>query len=118
MKKNHIEMTGKVSKLRSIKTKRDTAMAKWLLEVGEHKFNCVAFAAIADAVLAAGNGTEIGVSGTGSINSWQTDDGAWRNDFRITVWTVEVADCVTVFSKQSQQQNNRAGIVNYFGGPF
>jgi single-stranded DNA-binding protein len=99
MEKNRVEFTGTVERLRSIPTRSGTPMVKWLLKVGEHRFQCVAFGNLAAAVLAAGEGKEVGLVGQASINSWKTDDGAWRNDFQVTAWCIEVDGSTTHFEK-------------------
>ncbi|BDD88009.1 hypothetical protein [Desulfofustis limnaeus] len=121
MERNKVEMTGTVSKLRSIPTKKGTAMVKFFINVDQHRFLCVAFAGVADAIQAAGEGAEIGVSGTAAINSWQPEPGQWRNDFQLFVWTVKIGSAVTVFQKEGKptaHKNRNQGIPEYAGGPF
>ncbi|BDD88849.1 hypothetical protein [Desulfofustis limnaeus] len=119
MEKNKVEMTGQVSRIRSISTKKGTSMVKFFINVDQYRFLCVAFAGVADAIQAAGEGAEIGVSGTAAINSWQPEPGQWRNDFQLSCWSVEIAGTVVSYTKESKgQQNNRTAIPSYCGGPF
>jgi single-stranded DNA-binding protein len=124
MERNRIEFNGDIERLREIPTKTGVQMAKWFLKVGEHRFQCVAFGNLASAVLAAREGREMGVVGSGSINSWKTEDGAWRNDFQVTAWAVEIDGQVIAFEKgQKQPQKTARSEQNtdefdYHGGPF
>ncbi len=118
MEKNKVEMTGQVSRIRSIPTKKGTSMVKFFLTVEPHRFLCVAFSGVADAIQAAGNGATIGVSGTAAINSWQPEPGQWRNDFQLSCWHVEIGGTVVSYAKESKQRDNRASIPSYSGGPF
>jgi hypothetical protein len=99
MERNRIEFTGAVERLREVPTRSGVMMAKWFLKVGEHRFQCVAFGNLATSVLVAGEGKEIGVVGSGSINSWKTEDGVWSNDFEVTAWCIEVDGVTTSFEK-------------------
>lgn len=103
MERNRIEFTGTVERLKSIPTRTGVQMAKWLIKVGDSRFNCVAFANLAAVVLAAGEGKEVGLIGQGAISSWRTDDGAWRNDFQVTAWSVEVDGVTTSFEKDTKK---------------
>jgi single-stranded DNA-binding protein len=132
MERNRIEFTGTVERFRSIPTKTGVQMAKFLLKVGDSRFGCVAFGNLAAVVLAAGEGKEIGLVGQGAINSWKTDDGAWRNDFQVAVWSVEIDGVATHFEKsqgvtrkspRSEEQPSQQGPppqdeFDYQGGPF
>jgi single-stranded DNA-binding protein len=132
MERNRIEFAGTVERLKSIPTKTGVQMAKWLIKVGDSRFGCVAFANLASTVLAGGEGKEVGVVGQGSINSWRTDDGAWRNDFQVTAWSVEIDGVASHFEKsqgatrkppRSEEQPSQQGPpppdeFDYQGGPF
>lgn len=99
MEKNRVEFTGTVERLKSIPTRSGVQMAKWFLKVGDHRFQCVAFGNLAGVALAAGEDKEIGVVGQASINSWKTEDGAWRNDFQVTAWCIEIDGVATNYEK-------------------
>ncbi len=124
MERNRIELTGAIERLREIPTRTGVQMAKWFLQVGEHRFECVAFGNLATTVLAAGDRREIGAMGSGAINSWKTEDGTWRNDFQVTSWCAEIDGIVTAFEKASKvpqepaksEQNTEE--FDYQGGPF
>jgi hypothetical protein len=131
MERNRIELTGTIERLRSVATKLGTPMAKWLIKVGDSRFGCVAFANLAAVVLAAGEGKEIGIIGQGEINSWRTDDSAWRNDFQVTAWSVEIDGVASHFEKsqwgtrkptvgkeQPRQGPPPQDEFDYQGGPF
>jgi len=110
MEKNRIELTGTIDRLQTITTKTGKPMARFLLAVGPDKFRVVAFGNLVEVVTAAGEGAQIGITGTGSINSWQTDDGAWRNDFQATAWAVEIDGEVFAYHKaQEAQQDSQKG---------
>jgi single-stranded DNA-binding protein len=124
MERNSIEFTGAIERLREIPTKSGAQMAKWFLKVGEHRFQCVAFGNLATTVLVAGEGKEIGVVGEAAINSWKTEDGAWRNDFQVTAWAVEIDGIITAFEKASKvlqepsKSEQNTDEFDYRGGPF
>ncbi len=96
---NKIIFTGAIERLQSVKTRTGTSMARWLLKVSRDKFKCVAFKNVAEAVLQLNNGDQISVTGTGSINSWQDDEGRWHNDFQVSCWAVEIAGEKIVYDK-------------------
>ena len=75
MEKNRVEFTGTIERLQQITTKTGNPMARFLLAVGQDKFRVVAFGNLVESIMAAGEGAQVGVTGPGSINSWQTDDG-------------------------------------------
>nr|BDD47095.1 hypothetical protein 12 [Desulfobulbaceae bacterium] len=100
--KNRIELTGNVEQLQRIETRSGKPMAKWLLQVGGDRFWCVSFGNLAELVLNLGNGTEVGVVGTASINSWQDDDGNWKNDFQATAWSVEAGGVAVSYERLSK----------------
>lgn len=140
--KNRVELTGTVEQLKPIKTKTGTPMAKWLLKVGDDRFWCVAFHNLAQVILDRGDGVQIGITGTGSINSWKTDQGHWRNDFQVTAWGLEIDGVAHAFEKVTQgigsgrsskqcqpavdskcradrgQGSAGHGVQDYSGGPF
>jgi len=101
MEKNRIEITGTLERLQQITTKSGKPMARFLLVVGQDKFRVVAFGNLAGLVSTAGEGTLIGITGSGAINNWQTEDGAWRNDFQCTAWAVEIGGQVVAYEKDT-----------------
>lgn len=110
MEKNRVEFTGSIERLQQITTKTGKPMARFLLVVGQDKFRVVAFGNLVEVIMAAGEGAQVGITGTGSINSWQTDDGAWRNDFQATAWAVEIDGETVAYQKpQAAQQNPQKG---------
>ncbi|MCB2216378.1 MAG: hypothetical protein KQH59_09935 [Desulfobulbaceae bacterium] len=128
MERNRVEFAGTIERLQRIPTRRGGTMAKWMLKVGDHRFGCVAFGNVAVAVLDAGSGMRIGITGTGAINSWRADDGIWRNDFQATAWAVELDGETITYQKEGQAQKpepdrqpgqcQQAGVQDYQGGPF
>lgn len=124
MERNRIELSGTIDRLREIQTRTGSRMAKFIIKVGEHRFQCVAFGNLATTVLVAGEGKEIGVVGSGAINSWKTEDGTWRNDFQVTSWCAEIDGIVTAFEKtrkvpkESANSEQKSEEFDYRGGPF
>jgi len=102
--KNEIKFTGTIERLQPVKTRTGNSMAMWLLQVGRDRFKCVAFKNVAEAVLQLNNGDKISVTGTGSINSWQDDEGHWHNDFQVSCWSVEIAGEKIVYDKPGKEK--------------
>jgi len=110
MEKNRIEFSGNIERLQAITTRTGKPMARFLLAVGQDKFRVACFGNLVEVIMAAGEGAQVGITGTGSINSWQTDDGAWRNDFQATAWAVEIDGMTTAYQKpQETRQDPQKG---------
>jgi single-stranded DNA-binding protein len=106
MNTNRIEFTGTIERLQQISTRSGKPMCRFLLVVGQDKFRAVCFGNLVGVVMAAGEGATVGITGTGSINNWQTEDGAWRNDFQATAWAVEIDGEVFAYHKAQEAQQD------------
>jgi len=134
MEANRVEFTGTISRLAKVATKTGTPMARFILECGRDSFKAVAFGNIAMEILRLSDGDEIGVMGTGSINSWKDGEGRWRNDFQVSCWEAEIHGHVVRYQRDGQpvSRSSRAGHAapqrktigteggqyDYQGGPF
>jgi single-stranded DNA-binding protein len=134
---NEIRFSGTIERLKSVNTKTGVSMVTLLLKVGQDKFKCVAFKNLADAILKCSDGDQISVSGSGSINSWKTEDGMWKNDFQVSCWRAEINGQTIEYEKNtgngSQTINSRddgpplppepnerdpGAVFQHRGGPF
>ncbi len=128
---NEIRFSGTIERLKSIKTKTGNSMVSFFLKVGKEKFKVIAFKNIADALLKCGDGAQVSVTGSGSINSWKDDKEHWHNDFQVSAWGVEISGQKIVYEKNRSQNDSaqqeqpslpaepeQYNEFDYAGGPF
>ena len=126
---NHIELTGTIKQCWPIQTRTGRPMVKFLLTVGGQQpstFWVLAYGNLADLIRSLPAGTELGISGTCQINSWQREDGSWSNEFNSVAWAVEINGQVTKYAKPGADGPTREkvppsghpGQQDYQGGPF